>query len=934
MTVKLFRSYDQALAARKAWAQDAATREGSVDASCDRFSSMAGARANRIALGVTFTTPDAYFSDCWQLWGDGRSLVGTKERLALVLNVLAEQDVLAPTLGTARLVADFICRYAGCPELRHAVDDRIFSDAERCLLRIVRDYLDALDRQGLVEEGYALSEIEGIVPPDDVELLVPFDPTLAQARFLASVGCEAPLLDEVTVPPLDDGVGLSILFPSGPTATAAAIYDEVLSFLESGSQSDARGDVAVAICAPDPQELYRKLSPAFSASGIACGLRYRVPFSESLFGSACLSVRAVVEEQGNWLVAATDFAYNRFSGMSLLEAERLNANLRADRLSSCAQARMQLEQLSPSFRLFADVVEHASGEALASLASFVEEKGIVPTEDASLERDMMSAYANLIDMIDSLSVSPGLSTCLADAISVSVSKLADGEMSMVQGRSLSARRVVIMSLRDAAGLPLGIYDEVVLADVSDEALRPARPAPLDELARKLGIDCAPASLGQARSAFSTAERASRARFACVMPLRDTSQAESYASFPFEEFLEVQADAWRQGPGLCGHATGGVVSNDALFEVGTMSVPVVLEENCSRLGEDDLVRGLGCTFASVHDEAAFSHVRRGSLEHVPLLQHVRTALCAEGQAMVLSPSAIEAYLACPYKWFVERRIRLNEIDEGFSPVEKGSFAHAVYAAYYDELAREGVARMPDSPEQRLFLDEMFDRVFNEEVERQRTLKAGSGRLVAVSENEALQVESLRPLLRASLMRHARLPEGYAVYAHELAISPNEGVMYAGACLNGRVDRVDVNEESSRYVVLDYKGSIANHAAGFDGETSVEEMSVPRKVQALIYAQALRAKLEGLHCAGAVYLSYRAKIDKEFAAGSFDESAYDLSAFAKDSSRVDMSFERFLDGIEAAIEPYISSLAAGRIEPRPSFKGACDYCPVSGCEGRTR
>ena len=48
--------------------------------------------------------------------------------------------------------------------------------------------------------------------------------------------------------------------------------------------------------------------------------------------------------------------------------------------------------------------------------------------------------------------------------------------------------------------------------------------------------------------------------------------------------------------------------------------------------------------------------------------------------MLSPSAIEAYLACPYRWFVERRLRPEPLDECFGAAEKGTFAHGLREAF--------------------------------------------------------------------------------------------------------------------------------------------------------------------------------------------------------------------------------------------------------------
>ena len=77
--------------------------------------------------------------------------------------------------------------------------------------------------------------------------------------------------------------------------------------------------------------------------------------------------------------------------------------------------------------------------------------------------------------------------------------------------------------------------------------------------------------------------------------------------------------------------------------------------------------------------------------------------------VLSASAIEAYLQCPYSWFIGRKVRIDGLDEGFGPVEKGTFAHGVYASLFEALAAEGIRRCDDAalPHALAVLDGAYD-----------------------------------------------------------------------------------------------------------------------------------------------------------------------------------------------------------------------------------
>lgn len=924
MTTILFQSYDQVLSARK------------LQASC-------AGEGERSVLGVRFATPRSLFADSWQLWGDGRRLVSARERLALVLGILEKQQVFTSTVGTSQLISGFLERYAGCEQLDAALGGACptsLSAAEGRLLQVVSSYFDSLEDRGLVEEGCALAFLRDAMPAEDVRMAVPGDLTPAQVSFLEGTGCAARRLDEVSVAPLEAGVELGLLFPAGATAVEAAIYDEAVSFAKSAGAS---ASLSIAVCASDPRGLYEALAPYLADAGVSCGLRCRVAFTETSFGRAWAAVGVLATGVGDWQSAATDFAFSKFSGLRRFEAQRLNTRLRRNRLSTCEDACAYLRQASRAFPLFEDLVAKGSAEVLDRLDSFAEEGGLYSSACGAVERDMVDAYRAMLAELSALGSSREVARSLAQTLSVSVSWLArptstGGEDAKdVGGAGGSAADegpcVVIVPAGDMAYLAQGAYDEVILADVSDAALHAQDPTALDAFARKLGIEGAPSSLGASRNAFLVAERAARRRFVCVMPLRNASQEDAYASFPFEEFLEAQARAVSaSGSGGCGAEFEELPDTCGARKLGTVVVPAELSSSVRRYGEDGLLAGIGRTFVHPRGTLALEPVSRGRLGRLRLSDHMRTVREEAGVVAVLSPSALESYVACPYKWFVERRLCLHELDEGFTAVEKGSFVHAVHAAYYDELASRGLRRIPLDAEGRKAAFELFDCVFDACVAKQATREPGGGRLVAANKNESLQVESLRELLRICLARQARLPQGYNVREHELTLSPDDGIDYAGARINGRVDRVDVNEETDCFVVLDYKGSIAGHAAGFDADADVVGFSLPRKTQALVYAQALRKRCGGMRCAGALYLSYRAKADGEFAAGSFDESAYDASAFAKDSSRVDMNFERYLDLVEQTCEPYVASLVAGVIEADPSDKDACAYCPVSSCERR--
>ena len=136
----------------------------------------------------------------------------------------------------------------------------------------------------------------------------------------------------------------------------------------------------------------------------------------------------------------------------------------------------------------------------------------------------------------------------------------------------------------------------------------------------------------------------------------------------------------------------------------------------------------------------------------------------------------------------------------------------------------------------------------------------------------------------------------------------------------------------------------------------ELSLPSYVQALIYAQAVRRK--GLladgsltradqghsaradvlepHCAGALYVGYKAKTKQNLLAGSYDQARYKVSDFIAKDSQVKGDFAQFLDLVEQNIAPFVQALASGDIAGDPRTKQSCRYCALAGrgqCLART-
>lgn len=123
-----------------------------------------------LAMGVACTTPDAWASLRWDLYGDGRAMVTPPVRAVLMSRLLERGDVspLDAGDGTVEVLCQLSAR--GLPWLPagEAVDG--LSAGERRALELARDYGELLRERGLVEPCEALASLPGLMREQGAEL--------------------------------------------------------------------------------------------------------------------------------------------------------------------------------------------------------------------------------------------------------------------------------------------------------------------------------------------------------------------------------------------------------------------------------------------------------------------------------------------------------------------------------------------------------------------------------------------------------------------------------------------------------------------------------------------------------------------------------------------------------------------------------------------
>ncbi len=283
----------------------------------------------------------------------------------------------------------------------------------------------------------------------------------------------------------------------------------------------------------------------------------------------------------------------------------------------------------------------------------------------------------------------------------------------------------------------------------------------------------------------------------------------------------------------------------------------------------------------------------------------------------SASAIEAWVACPVKWFVERHLSAKELVADPEPMVRGALAHQVLEDTLKAHLDGGTPRplVPaDAPVLRRLAEEALAR------------HAASHRISANPERLRAALRRLEADLVRYLERAAHAGSAYAPARFELAFGGAEevpAVPLEGLNLRGRIDRVDLGGDGTA-LLYDYKGATAAPQARWlaDG-----------KLQLALYMLAL-PHLLGVEAAGGLYQPLGGSAEPQ-PRGLVTEEADRSQELVKTDRLDEAAFAAVLDGALAAARTAVAEIRAGRLEPRPATcgwrGGGCSHPSVCRAEG---
>lgn len=872
-------------------------------------------------FGVAVTTFPSWVAGLWELHGDGRRIATAVER-DMVSQSVCEQAECDP--GVDRVVSECLaraCGVAGFDEAVAAASQGVpegFSPAEGKVLRLCGEVLSVYGDLGLVEFGEAARVVRESLSGRPLRINIAFGRPLnvVEARFfeglpLAHVSFEGDVPCEVSKAPAS--VSVRFGFPSGRYAEPLLVNHAIEPFLAKGN---------VLVSSRDPLDLFSSCCEGLTGAGAVCSLRSRVPFSRTDFGRAFFSVRAFLASD-DWKASdVADFLLSPLSGISSAAAYAIDARVRGDRLTTREQIVSELRAESRTFELLEEIVSDPEADIL--LGAFEDVVSSLTGRSEAWRREQLCAISALREATSAARlVGAGMDACvpLLGRASVPVARVlgphASSDKAESEGEGCPGAPMV--SFVDYTGIETladSAYALVVAADLTSAAF-PAADADsaADLLLRKTGIERTDNALSRMRRAFSSLERTAGDELLIVRCLNDSDAEPTYPAAVLEEFI----DCYRPDPS----ATDDIDNPYAL--------PPCLREGMLECGEEALVEN-AYAGASADREAisvklpAAGEVSSEARPYVVLPRVVGGQVVEEP---CLSPSQIESYLECPYKWFAQRRLRLENIDEGFGALQMGDFAHGAFKSFYTHFQEEVAPKVTAQtlPEAQRIMSDVVDR----HLTYQADMRPTDNRLLPKTELEQREVADLKRKLVGFLPFEAcLLPTFHPAYL-EYDVAQGFVADYAGHSLVGTADRIDV-DESGRAVVLDYKASIS---PAYDYAERAQTGA--GKVQALIYAQIVRRSL-GLDVAGALYVRY-GKTCK--VSGAFDATCLEVPhlpnmrhARCEVSPSSGLSFEDVLNKTEEEVAQGIERMLAGDVRPRPQGVHACAYCPVLSCPERIR
>ncbi len=261
----------------------------------------------------------------------------------------------------------------------------------------------------------------------------------------------------------------------------------------------------------------------------------------------------------------------------------------------------------------------------------------------------------------------------------------------------------------------------------------------------------------------------------------------------------------------------------------------------------------------------------------------------------SASGLESYLTCPFMWFVERVVGVEDLEPLVDRQYVGQLMHKVLSDTFQELKSAGV--LPLGREQLAFATRIAGSIVEALVDSDECPGTPAERRLAEHQLKRLTSDLLAMEIAESGSR--------SLVDTELWVGGRDGVDVGGLAIRGRIDRVDSTPDGGLFII-DYKsGSLPDK----------RKIGTAEGLQLPLYMLALAGERPGQPVVGGAYVSPKKKerAGVVVADGLHDPQAGGCSVMTEDELR------QMLEGAVALACTAADGIRSGAIEPR--IGGSC-------------
>jgi ATP-dependent helicase/DNAse subunit B len=510
-------------------------------------------------------------------------------------------------------------------------------------------------------------------------------------------------------------------------------------------------------------------------------------------------------------------------------------------------------------------------------------------------------------------------------VELDVYSLHERDKNRVQVYDVSLARQKEYKVVFVAGLlekvfPLQIRENALLSDWERRIVNSGLEQPLQECLPRQGLE---------RYLFYLAVTRAKDRLFLCYPHVDLEGKESLPSFYLEEvnslfggkIQPVKQDLSRPYPSLEEAITRrereaavmGELRDAVENGAGTrgMSFPHVLSGNLAhgsptRTFGDDKSRNPDWPSALQNKESR----ERIAAALVPVTAKIEDEKIAEGKYFELkeaSPTRLEEYAKCPYRYFSNRILKLQDPIEDVTVRQKGTILHWVLEEYFRDFIKAKGKAAPIEEFTERKLKEAFEkypltseRKYREELDRAEVKEM----LLSVLEKELERLET-------SGLKPAFLEYGFGsdpkLDAPALKIKMDQKELK----IQGRIDRIDTDKEKKLGLIVDYK-----RTAKFD-KTALE---LGTALQLPLYILAVEKDL-GLKPVGGELFSLK----EGKRSGFYDQAEAGKleGGFSKGSMMPEADFRKVLDRTVEFVKRFAGEIEGLKILVRP--RDCEKFCP---------